>query len=271
MGVKDVTIGLIVETYKEKLRANGGFNFIVFKDLVRDLALQFRQAEGRYYVLLCLDEAEHFRGIMHGRHGRPLLPSEEKVDPQAGLTCAALWMKGDSDMKLLQSSYGYVPAPDIPQYTSMVNSYSFLDSDMSYSDSQLTVLLRILEANTPDERRKWFMEIRSCRRRRQIDLKVTLPVVTIFTIPHEYQFMQYKSEVARIQYEMRERGMLVFDAFRAFNSSNTGLLTCSELYGGMEFLGIPFTPEQIYDLMRKLAIDNEVVLHISIFSSQISN
>jgi len=51
--------------------------------------------------------------------------------------------------------------------------------------------------------------------------------------------------------------MLVFDAFRAFNSSNSGLLTCSELYGGLDYLGIPFSAEDIYDLVRKLSITNE--------------
>jgi hypothetical protein len=51
--------------------------------------------------------------------------------------------------------------------------------------------------------------------------------------------------------------MLVFDAYRAFNSSNSGLMTCSELYGGLHFLGIPFSPDQIYDLVRKLALHNE--------------
>ena len=139
----------------------------------------------------------------------------------------------------------------------MVNSYRFLDSDMFFDDVALTILLRILEKNPVEERIKWFMEIRSCRRRRQIGFNSLYPVNTIFTTKHEFQFMQYKSEVARIQFELQEKGMLVFDAFRAFNSSNSGLMTCSELYGGMEFLHIPFTPDQIYELIRKLSIDAE--------------
>ena len=74
----------------------------------------------------------------------------------------------------------------------------------------------------------------------------------------------------------------MFDAFRAFNFSNSGFLNCSELYGGMDYLGnsgdnnipvfvyyfhilwcpyffpgIPFSPDQIYDLMRKIAIVSE--------------
>ena len=51
--------------------------------------------------------------------------------------------------------------------------------------------------------------------------------------------------------------MFVFDAFRAFNSSHSGLLSCSEFYGGLEWLNIRLTPDQIYDLVRKIAVDNE--------------
>ena len=40
----------------------GGVTYDVFKAVVRDLANLFRKQEGRYYVLLSLEEAEHFRG-----------------------------------------------------------------------------------------------------------------------------------------------------------------------------------------------------------------
>jgi hypothetical protein len=82
----------------------------------------------------------------------------------------------------------------------------------------------------------------------------------VFNTTTEFQFMEFKAVVDRVQWALRERGMLVFDAFRAFNSSNSGLMTCSELYGGLDFLGIPFTPEQVYDLVRKVAIQNDVSL-----------
>lgn len=36
----------------------------------------------------------------------------------------------------------------------------------------------------------------------------------------------------------RARGMYPRDAFRAFNYSHSGFLTCSELYGGLDWLGL---------------------------------
>merc|ERR1712139_616748 len=60
------------------------------------------------------------------------------------------------------------------------------------------------------------------------------------------------------------------DAFRAINSSNSGLITCSEIYGGLDFFGIPFTPEQVYGLMRKMSIHNEGLLSYEDFRAALT-
>ena len=40
--------------------------------------------------------------------------------------------------------------------------------------------------------------------------------------------------------------MFVLDAFRAFDSDRDGLLSCSELYGGLDWLGLTdLVPEQV--------------------------
>lgn len=230
------------------------FSYEVFRELLQELISQFKEGDGRYYCLLSLDEAEHLRGIMHGRKNVPLLQSEAaKFD----CTSATLWAMSDHDVFSIATTRGGKKASPA-HHASMVNSYRFMNCDTYFSDHGVTVLLRILEKNTLDAREKWWTEIRSCRRRRQIALDGANSVTSVFTIPNEFHFMQFKSEVARIQHELREHGMLVFDAFRAFNSSNSGVLTCSELYGGLTFLGIPFTVDQLHSLVRKLAVDHEV-------------
>ena len=234
------------------------FTFDRFRALVKDLASQFKKDEGRYYVLLSLEEAEHFRGFLHGRHGETLVPTEAGTGKNEGLregekhTTAALWVVADAAAFLLTDSFGFAAAPPA-QHAAMVNSYRYLNSDEHFDDQGIIVLLRLLQANTCEEREKWWTEIRACRRRRQFACDATVPVHTVFTAANEYQFMEHKAVVNRIRWALRDRGLLVFDAFRAFNSSNTGLLTCSELYGGLDFLGIPFQPEQVYDLVRKVA------------------
>ena len=55
---------------------------------------------------------------------------------------------------------------------------------------------------------------------------------------------------------LKLKGMFVLDAFRAFDSDRDGLLSCSELYGGLDWLGLSdITPDHVYDLVR--AIDSE--------------
>ena len=173
-----------------------------------------------------------------------------------GRTSAALWVLTDATASLLGSSRGFTSGPPA-QHSAMLNCFRFMNSDVFFDDKSLTVLLRVLEGSTLEEREKWWMDVRACRRRRQISCDATMPVGTVFNTTTEFQFMEFKAVVDRVQYALKDRGMLVFDAFRAFNSSNSGLMTCSELYGGLEFLGIPFTPDQIYDLVRKLAVHNE--------------
>lgn len=260
LGVKDyITADILEMQYSEAIRAKGGFTYGVFRDLVKDLTLQFRKQEGRYYSLLSLHEAEHFRGVLHARasSNSPLLRSEATLPVTSPITSAAIWLFSDLDATLLGTSKGYQQQTAMSQHNAMVSSYRFLNSESYFTDNGLITLLRILENNPPDDRAKWWVDIRSCRRRRQVPIDASVPVSVIFSTASEYEFLEYKSVIERVKYSLSEKGMLIFDAFRAFNSSNSGLLTCSEINGGMYFLDIPFTTEQIHDLVRRLAIHNE--------------
>ncbi len=256
MGIDNLSAELLQLQYGEMMRSKGGFTFGVFKEMIKDLVLQFKRQEGKYYVLLSLQEAEHFRGVMHARKGVSLLKSEREVDAATNTT-TALWMMGDTEMTVLGSSKNFKRA-NLSQHSAMVNCFRFVNSDTHFDNNALTVLLRVLESNSCDSREKWWTEVRACRRRRQIALDGSVPVLTVFNTKNEFEFMEFKAVVSRVQTGFQERGMLIYDAFRAFNSSNSGFLSCSELYGGLDFLGIPFTPAQIHDLVRKIAILNEV-------------
>lgn len=258
MGVDNLSVDLIHMQYQELMRSKGGFTFGVFKELVKDLAQQFKKQDGKFYVLLSLQEAEHLRGIMHARKELSLLPSEMKM-VTAPATTASLWLMSDFDMAPLSVSRGFKRA-NTNQHNSMMNSFRFVNSDTHYNNNALTILLRVLEGDTCESREKWWTEVRACRRRRQIALDGSFPIVTVFNSSSEFEFMEFKAIVNRVQTGLDDRGMLIYDAFRAFNSSKTGLLTCSELYGGMDYLGIPFTAHQIYDLVKKLSIQNEVCI-----------
>jgi len=143
------------------------------------------------------------------------------------------------------------------QHNAMVTSFRYLNSETYFDASSLSMIVRILASNSCEEREKWWLEVRACRRRRQAPIEVTIPVYVPFTTPTEFTLMEFNAMIDRIKLGLKDKGMLVYDAFRAFNSSNSGLLTCSELYGALEFLGIKVVPDQIYNLMRKMAVSNE--------------
>lgn len=114
------------------------------------------------------------------------------------------------------------------------------------------------------------MDVRASRRRKQISVEQTA-VSTIFTTPDEYYLLEHKAIVDRMRFAIQSHGMLVYDAFKAFNSSSTGLLTCSELYGGLEWLGLKFTPDQIYDIVRRIAVDNEGLISYTDFKAALKD
>ncbi len=253
MGLDAVTAEFAQIKYVDLIAAKGGFTFGVFKEMIKDIASQFRNQDGKFYVLLSLQEAEHFRGLLHSRVNQPLIDSESGPN----FTSAALWLISDSDAVLMESTKKTYKPSFGSQHGAMVSCYRFMNSETYYDPAGLTVLLRVLEMDTCEQREKWWYDIRRCRRRRQIPLDGSFPVVTVFNTRDELSYMEYKAVIKRVQAGLQDKGMLIFDAFRAFNSSRSGCLSCSELYGAMDFLGIPFTPPQIYDLVKKIAVQNE--------------
>jgi hypothetical protein len=50
-------------------------------------------------------------------------------------------------------------------------------------------------------------DVRACRRRRQIKMDQTMPISTVFTTLTEFQFMEFKAIVDRVQWSLREKGV----------------------------------------------------------------
>ena len=49
----------------------------------------------------------------------------------------------------------------------------------------------------------------------------------------------------------------MLDAFRAFDSSGSGQLSCTELYSGVLWLGLPLTVPQVHDMVRTIDSDSD--------------
>lgn len=101
-----------------------------------------------------------------------------------------------------------------------------------------------------EDRHIWFDDIRKCRRRKQHIRWETTPIARIFTMNDELQILKYKATISRVTTLISQKGLLLLDAFRSFDSNRDGRLNCSELYGGLTWLGLDVTPADIYDIVR---------------------
>ena len=223
----------------------------------------------RYTVVLSLVEAESLRGVLHRRgsttsvadSSAPVPPPPPPPSAQASSSlhpflplleqapgCSvALLAHGD----LLDASLGHPKTRPAQQRTN-TTTLRFLDGDVDFGDSDTLALLRGLQANHPASRLKWFVDVRECRRRVRVRdvIKHTSLGAGALTLADESIVLEYRAIVERVITLLRLRGMFVLDAFRAFDSDHSGYLTCSELYGGLDWLGIPdLTEEQVHGVI----------------------
>lgn len=85
----------------------------------------------------------------------------------------------------------------------------------------------------------------SPRYRIQVPVERT-PVSRVFLVPDEFHLLQHRATITAVRRRIEMKGLLVRDAFIAFNSSRTGALSCSEMNGALEWLGIRVTPSQVF-------------------------
>ena len=222
----------------------------------------------RYTVVRSLVEAESLRGVLHRRGSTtnvtdsstpappPPPPPSSKAPSsftpflplleQAPGCSVALLAHGD----LLDASLGHPRTRPAQQRTNNA-TLRFLDGDVDFGDADTLALLRALQANHPSARLKWFVDVRECRRRVRVRdvIKHTSLGAGALTLADESIVLEYRAIVERVVTLLRLRGMFVLDAFRAFDSDRDGWLTCSELYGGLDWLGIPdLTEDQVYGI-----------------------
>jgi Ca2+-binding EF-hand superfamily protein len=289
-----------------------GMPFEALRDMVHQQAFYNLQA-GRHYVALTLEEAETVRSALHIRQGRSLLEDSEQVAAIAAATqdaadaadaaaaapedeglataaaaaatalteakAAATPLSTAARLKIgyltLDASDCFKAGSDY-QETIAAACLNFIGSEYNFRENELNMLIRSLHDNTRDQRKKYFEAVRSCRRRTQIPTRRT-PLLRLFTTADGYQLLDTRALIIRIKHLIIERGMLVFDAFRAFNHSRSGALTCSEFYGGITWcapvrittqhshpanslapcgrLGLELTEAQVHSIVRAMDQD----------------
>lgn len=248
------------EKEKEKFLANlnldpnGTVSFDELKQLLTQ-KVQYKVQAGRYYVALSLAEAQCMRLAIHGQHKVPFIPGMDAI------------VAIRTERTMLDSSAGYEEAQTY-QHTSAQACYRFIDSAVNFAPKEVNVLLRALQDVIPDERSKFFMEVRSNRRRKQTDPNGT-PLKKVFSVQDEHNILQYRIAVGRITALLKSRGMYARDAFAAFDQNRDGMLSGSELQAGLDWLGLKLDTMLLRQFMRELDKDKDGLITLEEFKQAV--
>lgn len=215
----------------------------------------YRVQAGRYYVALSLFEAECMRVAIHQQSALPLIPGKD--------TSVAI----RTEKTILDSTYGYKQAQSFQDSTSQA-CFRFLDSQVNYQQRELTLLLRSLQNNELERRYNFFVEVRSNRRRKQID-PATTSLSKVFITADEHHLLNFKIASGRITALLKSRGMYPRDAFGAIDRDRDGLLNSEDLRRGMEWLGLKLDPALLAGFMKELDKDKDGYIALEEFKAAV--
>jgi Ca2+-binding EF-hand superfamily protein len=215
----------------------------------------YRVQAGRYYVALSLFEAECMRATMHQQLGLPLVPGK---DVSVALR---------TERAMLDATHGYEPAQSFQDSTAR-SCFRFIDSQVNYQPRELTLLLRSLQNNDLERRYNFFVEVRSNRRRKQID-PATTALSKVFITADEHHLLNYKIAAGRITALLKQRGMYPRDAFGAIDRDRDGLLSGEDLKKGMDWLGLKLDPTLVNGFMKELDKDKDGFINLEEFKAAV--
>jgi Ca2+-binding EF-hand superfamily protein len=247
-------------TFLDSIIASAGPSELIPFDVVDDMMQHqqfFNVQSGRYSVALSLIEAASLRAVLHSREDTPL-------DPQNPRMSAALHIVAPTAFgQTLASSHGYT-TPSKYQRNIANNCYRFIDSETAFSEEQLNLLLMAVQNNSCAVRVAWFVDVLQCRRRAQKPWSRT-QLARLFTTADQYQFLESRALRFRVRSLVKQKGLFIRDAFRLFNLSDTGMLTCTEFYSGLCWLGLSIDITQLHDIVRSVDSDDDGLVHFSDF------
>lgn len=214
-----------------------------------------RVQANRHYVTLCLAEAECMRAALHSQSGVPFIPGKDAI--------VALRTVGT----VLDASVGYEPAK-LHQDTSAISCFKFIDNSLYYTPRQLSILLRSLQNNPCKKRESFFKEVRTSRRRKEID-PATTSLAKVFVTSDEHHMLQSRIAKGRVTALLKSRGLYARDAFAAFDHDHDGLLSTAELRRGLEWLGMKLDNALVHDIMTEADQDKDGFINLDEFKGAV--
>ena len=237
----------VISIFKDNEKTKeGAFTSEELKKLI--ISGKYREEEdGRYYVAVSLAEAETIRRIMHLRLEKPIIDDTEAT---IALRCLP------ANSVIIDRSWNYKEGKEY-QNQAATQSLRFLNCDMYYNDPQINTLLRSLQFSVIRERIQFFTQIIGCRRRMNRKWEET-PLAKIFTLPDEFHLLKQRAQSVRTREAIKAKGILLYDAFKVFDTDKNGFLSAAELYGALEWLGVRgLSPLDILEFVKTADADGD--------------
>eukprot|EP01052_Picozoa_sp_SAG31_P008167 SAG31_NODE_405_length_16084_cov_3.913982_10_plen_204_part_00 len=121
-----------------------------------------------------------------------------------------------------------------------------------------------MQSNPQAKRAQFFLDVRGCRRRKQVSIEKTT-LGQLINTADEFELLECRSTIIRVRELLQQKGILALDGFNLFNRSRSGLLSCSELNAGFWWLGLKLPPEQIHSIVRAIDQDKDGLVSLSDF------
>lgn len=216
---------------------------------------------GRQWVAVSLAEAETIRRILHVRKNKSstLIDSATTecalhylhMTAPAALPCGDGGVIFDASHKWSASTNRGNALTGATWFDAAVahNNFRFFDSEMFYSNSSLSTLLKSLGGSTKD-RESFFSSMIGVKRRMERKWQET-PIAKIFTIPDQFTALRHQALAMFVLEALKARGLTTWEGFTAFDSDNNGLLSPAEFYGALLWLQVPdLTASDVVDYLE---------------------
>ncbi|CAK9037999.1 unnamed protein product [Durusdinium trenchii] len=243
---------------------------VTLQDLEKELLTHsiYKMQQGRYFVALSLEEAEHLRGTLHLL--RSSSPATLPVECGLALRCITCKESGRDD-SLLDSHGPVLDSVELGhQLEAAEQVFRFLNSAEDFQAREVSVLLRTLQLTRVENRLPWWLDVRACRRRSHRPWQ-RCPLAKVFQTVDELDDWATKALLLRLRWALAAHQLWPADAFRLMDVGGNGCLQKKDLATGLERLGVNqgLSQErwrrQVENLFRWMAQDGREVVFMDEF------
>merc|ERR1740138_433462 len=204
----------------------------------------------RYLVAISLAEAETLRRIIHVQ--------QESI---SGVGLALRALEGG----VIDKTEQFVSAGDADDDLAVgIQCMRFFNGDMWYSDDELQLLQKGLDASSLEKRLCFFAECLRLRRAERLLWEDT-PLAKIFTAESEWHLLHMRARVEQVKRKMADKKMQPSQFFSRFDLDGDGKLSHKELVQAFE-MDVGFSPADAAEVVKYLDQDKQGCVSLKKFT-----